>query len=494
MISFLRKVDREVARIGYILAALDWDTETVMPARASEERAAEMAMLSSLAYEKETSDEIGRALSSVDVSALSDADKAIVRERKRAYDEGRRLPSDLPGLLKLAEGEAVAAWKDAREAKDFSILAPSLGRLIDLMKRWAECISPDRSPYDACLDYYEPGLDAETVDSLFAPLEAELKRLRKKYDVSAVDDSFLFKPYDRGKLHAFCLKVSKAMGFDLKRGAVGITEHPFTTTLGPDDIRISSRYSDKGLFDPIATLIHESGHALYEQRAGANPEIRGTTLSNGASMGFHESQSRLWENLVGRSPEFWSCWYGELKKAAPQLEGVSVEEFLRAANKPSGALLRVNADELTYNLHIILRHKMEKELFSGALSVDKVPERWNDLSEELLGFRPSDDKEGALQDIHWPSGEFGYFPTYSLGNMYAAQIFKTMSEEVDVREALAGGRLSELTGWLGEHIWQYGRIYLPEDLIVRVTGAKLDAGIFTAYLEKRYDGLYGRKL
>lgn len=492
MINYLRKTDKEVARIAYILAALDWDTETVQPAKAAGTRAEEMAMLSSLLYEKETSAEVGEALGKVDLSLLSDADKAIVRERGRAYDEGSKLPPELPGEISLAQGESVAAWKAAREAKDFSILAPALEKLLGLLMKKAEYLSPDKPPYDTYLDYYEPGFSADAADKLFAPLEEDLKRLRDKYDVSGVDDSFLFKPYDKERLHAFCLKVSKAMGFDLSRGAVGITEHPFTTTLGPDDVRISSRYSDAGLFDPIATLIHESGHALYEQRAGANPEIRGTTLSNGASMGFHESQSRLWENLVGRSREFWEHWYPELRKAVPHLEGVSLDEFLRAVNKPSGSLIRVNADELTYNLHIILRHKMEKELFSGTLAVKDVPGRWNDLSEDLLGFRPADDKEGALQDVHWPCGQFGYFPTYSLGNMYAAQIYQRMSEDVDIPGALRSGDYGKLTGWLGDKIWQYGRIYLPSELIVRVTGKGLDARIFTAYLEKRYDGLYGR--
>ena len=493
-LKVLRREDSTINKIGHIIAALGWDQDTAMPPSGAEERGEQIALLSSLIHEKSISASLQEAIASLDGEALEGADAALYRVWKKEVTNALKLPADLVMKMSLASNDAHYKWIEAREKDDFSIYEESLANMVSLEKEKAALIGGNDNYYDTLLDMYEEGMSQEIIDPLFDDLEESIHSLMDKLGKVDVDDSFLYAGYEQDKLHSFCLGVIDKMGFDKNRGIVGITPHPYTTSLGVDDIRISTRYEDDGLFDPIGSITHETGHALYDMHAALNPETRGTSLASGCSMGLHESQSRFWENLMGRSYPFWEHFYPELKKNIACLDGVSLDVFMKAINKPSSSAIRVNADELTYNLHIILRYRIEKELFSGKISVKDLPERWNDLSRSVVRYEVKNNREGVLQDVHWSMGSFGYFPTYALGNIYSAQFLEKMYFDLGgkdkVDEALRSGNLSLITAWQDENIWKKGCLYKPSDLVFSITGSKIDAKPFKEYLSKKFTELY----
>ena len=334
----------------------------------------------------------------------------------------------------------------------------------------------------------------ETLDRVFGDLEESIHSLMDKIGDKKSDDTFLYTSYQESDLHAFCNEVIKRMGFDFNRGLVGYSAHPFTTTLGRDDIRITTRYTDPAIIDPISSIVHECGHALYEQHAALNSAIRGTSLSSGASLGIHESQSRFWENLMGKSYSFWTFEYPLLQKAVPSLETISLDSFYKAINNVTPSAIRVNADEVTYSLHIILRYRNEKAIFEHSVSVNELPSLWNELSSSILRYKPLNDKEGILQDVHWSQGSFGYFPTYALGNLYGAmfrtKLIEDLGGEAKLEAVLSSGDWLPITNWQNENIWRYGCLYTPSELLNKVTGRKLDASDFKKYLEVKYSKIY----
>ena len=493
-LNVLKKEDAAITKLGHIISALSWDQDTAMPPSGADERGEQMAMLSSLIHEKMTSDKNQEAIAALEGESLEGADAALLRTWKKEAGNAVKLPADLVMKMSLASNDAHYKWIEAREKDDFSIYEESLSTMVALEKEKAALIGGNDRYYNTLLDMYEEGMSEEIIDPLFEDLESSIHSLMDKLGTVDVDDSFLFKGYDKEKLHAFCLGVIDKMGFDKNRGIVGITAHPYTTSLGVDDIRISTRYEDDGLFDPIGSITHETGHALYDMHAALNPEIRGTSLAQGCSMGLHESQSRFWENIMGRSYPFWEYFYPELQKSISCLEGVSLDSFIKAINKPSSSAIRVNADELTYNLHIILRYRIEKELFCGKISVKDLPERWNDLSSSVVRYDVKNNREGVLQDVHWSMGSFGYFPTYALGNIYSAAFSKVMYADLGgkgkVDDALRSGNLSLITDWQNEKIWKKGCLYTPSDLVFSITGSKIDSTPFKEYLEEKFTGLY----
>ncbi|MBQ0072314.1 MAG: carboxypeptidase M32 [Spirochaetales bacterium] len=491
-LDYLKTQDRHITTLGNIASVLSWDFETVMPKKAAEGRVEQFSLMANLIHEAQTDPRIQEAVESIETEGLTDAEKTLVKNWKKTVKESLATPLSLVTALSEAEGKAHGAWLEAREKNDFSIFLPSLTRLVDLKKEEAKCIGD--GTYDTLLDRFEEGMTREKVSGLFDELEVSIHGLMDKLSGVEVDSSFLTQSYDPSLLNAFCMRVIDDMGFDRERGTVGIVAHPFTINLGRDDIRISNRFSDPSILDPICSITHETGHALYEMYAALNPEIRGTSLSGGVSMGIHESQSRFWENLMGRSFAFWEHYYPLLQSYIPTLKEVSLESFVKAANKTEPSAIRVNADELTYSLHIILRYRIEKALFEGTLSPRDVPEAWNKASKETIRYTVKADGEGCLQDSHWSNGQFGYFPTYALGNLYSAMfleaLYRDCGGKTAVDAALREGNLSLITDWQRKNIWQYGSIYAPSELLLRTTGKTLSSDSFESYLEEKFTTLY----
>ena len=491
-LNYLKERDRYITSLGNISSVLSWDMETVMPPKGEEERVNEMSLIALLIHSAKNDDKLKEALSNIETEALSDADKALVREWKRDIEMSSKVPSELVKAMSEETGRAYSKWVEAKKNNDFALFKSSLENLIKLNKEYSSIIGD--GTYNTLLDLYERGASIEKIDPLFDELEEAIHSIMDRIDVSDIDTAFLNDKYDIKKEEDFCKEIAIKMGFDMSRGALGIVEHPFTTTLGPDDIRISNRFTDDGFMDPIFSIIHETGHALYEMNASLNPEIRGTSLSQGASMGLHESQSRFWENQMGHSLSFWSYFYPGLKKYMPQLESISLENFVKAFNAPHPSAIRVNADELTYSLHIILRYRLEKALFDGSLSVSDIPEAWNEGSVKTIRYKVKSDSEGCLQDSHWSGGSFGYFPTYALGNLDSAQfldkLYKDCGGKKKIDNALESGNFELITSWQNKNIWHYGAIYEPATLLERVTGNVLSVKPFIKYLEDKFFNLY----
>ncbi len=491
-LKYLRQKDRETVVLSNIEAVLSWDMETVMPEKAEDERSKQMAYLALKAHEIKRDEKLRDAVYSVDISSLSEADKALVREWKKTIERSALVPSTLVEKMALEVGRAHSRWLEGREKNDWRIFLPSMEKLVALNKEYASCIGD--GSYNTLLDLYERGMTEEKIDPLFDSLETSIHSIMDKVEGKKVDTSFLRFKYDEKKEEEFCRVVALKMGFDEKRGAIGVVAHPFTSTLGSDDVRISNRFTDESVTDPIFSIVHETGHALYEMHAALNPEIRGTSLASGTSMGIHESQSRFWENMMGHSYPFWEYFYPLLKEYMPLLKDVSLRNFYLALNYPEPSAIRVNADELTYSLHIILRYRIEKALFNGSLKAEDVPSVWNELSSSLLRYKVKSDSEGCLQDSHWAGGSFGYFPSYALGNLYSAQFLEKLysdcggKEEID--SALREGRFSLITDWQDKNIWRWGAILEPADLIKKVTGCELSASSFVKYLEEKFSQLY----
>lgn len=529
----LETLDRELVLLEHIGATLSWDQQTVISEKGHDERAVQMAWIQGRHHELATSEAMGELLAklgadeqhpeggnSLDGTAddpeTIQRNKALVRIRYEAWDKERKLPASLVEKLAETTGKAHSAWVKARKECDWSLFKPLLGDIVSLVQEKAVCYGgkpkntgysagadkenatgkDEKSLYDVLLDEYEPGMDTATVASLFKTMKHDLQDLLADITRSGQpDDSFLYESYPVELQDKFGKEILRDMGFDFSRGSMGLAAHPFTSTIGCDDIRITTRYTEPSVSSPLFSTIHEGGHALYEQGA-SNPLTHGTNLANGASFAFHESQSRLWENIIGHSPAFWEHYYPRFKQLFPnQTAGIDLRTFTKGINKVVPSMIRVNADEVTYGLHIILRFELEQVLIEGTATLDELPELWDEKMVELLGIRPQTTADGVLQDVHWAGGDFGYFPTYALGNLYGAQIWETLCRSLGGVEAvddlLRQGDLKTIGSWLNEHIYQYGMMYRPSDLLARVTGRPLDAGCFTRYLDGKYRHLYG---
>lgn len=520
----LEALDRELVLLEHIAATLSWDQQTVISEKGHDERAMQMAWVQGRHHELATSDAMGELLAKLgadggnpeggacvqetaDSAEAIQRNRALVRIRQEAWDKGRKLPALLVEKFAETTGMAHSAWVKARQESDWSIFKPLLGDIIALVKEKAvryggkagcgvDVATGEKSLYDVLLDEYEPGMDTATVATLFKTMKHDLQELLTDIARSGQpDDSFLYESYPVELQDKFGKEILRDMGFDFSRGVTGLAAHPFTSTIGGDDIRITTRYTEPSVASPLFSTIHEGGHALYEQGA-SNLLTHGTSVANGASMAFHESQSRLWENIIGHGPAFWEHYYPRFKRLFPnQTAGIGARSFIRGINKVVPSMIRVNADEVTYGLHIILRFELEQALIGGSLSLDELPELWDEKMVELLGVRPQTAADGVLQDVHWAGGDFGYFPTYALGNLYGAQIWETLCQSFGGLDTVDGllrqGDLRSIGSWLNEHIYRYGMMYRPADLLARVTGRPLDAGCFTRYLGDKYRHLYG---
>jgi carboxypeptidase Taq len=494
--QLLAKVN-EIHDLAMAGSVLNWDREVNMPKAGTEARIKQMTTVHKLVHEMSTADEVGELLEAAEADTASadydSFDASLVREVRRNYDDARKLPSEFVARVTETSGQAHQAWVAARENDDFESYSPWLEQIIGLAQEMAELYGYEDEPYDALLDRFERDTLTATVRSTFDALKAATVPLLDDISASAVDvdDAPLHQPFDVEAQEEFARYAAEAVGYDFDRGHLGTSVHPFSTSFSRYDSRITTRWYPDFLSPSLFGTMHESGHAMYEQ--GTGPELARTPLARGTSMGFHESQSRMMENMVGRSRGFWSAHYGELRQRFPdQLGNVPLEAFYAAINKVQPSYIRVEADELTYNLHIVLRFELEQDMLNGDLVARDVPEAWNAKSQELLGVTPPTDRDGCLQDVHWTRPSFGYFPTYALGNLYAAQLLEA-AKEADPRIApeLHEGQVSALVEWLRENVHRHGKKYPPTELVARATGRELSPDAFVRYARAKFGELYG---
>jgi len=477
-------------------AVLTWDQKTYMPDGGADARAQQLSTLQSMAHERFTSDETGERLAEAE-DAITDADPldtdvSLVRVTRRDYERARSVPSTLVSALSEATSHAQQAWQKARQEDDFSLFAPHLERLVELSVEKAEAIGYEDEPYDALLEAYEPGLNTATVASTFDALRSDLIPLVDPLSkASPPDDSVPSGTYPRSDQKAFGQSVLRDIGYDVDRGRQDVSAHPFTTSFSSDDVRVTTRYDENDVTSALFSTIHEGGHALYEQ--GIDAALERTPLAEGASLGVHESQARLWENHVGRSRPFWRYYFPRLQETFPEaLDDMGLAPFYRAINRVEPSLIRVEADEVTYNLHVMLRFELERGLIDGSVSVNELPERWNEAMDAYLGVVPDTDRNGVLQDVHWSQGAFGYFPGYTLGTLIAAQFMEAIRDDISTLDALmAKGDFRPLLDWLRTHVHQHGRKLKAPELLERATDHELSVNPWLQYVEDKYSTLYG---
>ncbi|MFQ5779513.1 MAG: carboxypeptidase M32 [Nitrospiria bacterium] len=493
---------RESQHLLSAVALLSWDQETYMPPGGGQARAEQLSALGGLVHEKRVGVEMKGLLSKWldletgrlkgDEADWDESSRALLREVWRDYDIAVKLPSDFVRRMGKEASLSQQAWVEARKKNDFPLFAPHLKKMVVLKKEEAAYLGYQASPYDPLLDRYEPGMTAAQVVPLFAALKAELVPVLEKIAGSRVmpRDDFLYLSYPPEKQLAFGREVLEAMGYHFRNGRQDLSAHPFTTSFHPTDVRITTRVDPHDLLSSLFSSIHEGGHALYDQ--GLSPDHFGTPLGEAISLGIHESQSRLWENGIGRSRPFWRHFYPILKKRFPEpLKGIDLEAYYAAINLVRPSLIRVEADELTYNLHIMVRFEIERALIEDDLDVDALPGIWNEKMQEYLGVVPDSDAVGVLQDIHWSGGAIGYFPTYTLGNLYAAQFLHQAKREIPELDAcIEKGNLLSLKEWLNEKIHRWGRQYRSEDLVRRVTGEPLNPRYFIDALKEKFGEIY----
>jgi carboxypeptidase Taq len=493
----LKAILAEVTDLTRAAMVLEWDQETFMPPGGVQSRAEQLSTLLRLSHVRLTSDEVGRLLDQLEGDVARepfDSDEAsLVRVTRRDYEDARKLPPDLVAEAAHAGSVARPAWEKARRDANFSIFAPYLEKNVELNRRIADALGYDERPYDALLNRSEPGLKTEQLESLFAevkravvPLVADIAR-----HADAVDDTVLYRGFNPDLQLSFALDVVKRLGYDLERGRQDISTHPFSSAFGPGDARITTRVSRDFFNECLFGSIHEAGHAMYNQGIGQN--LDRTPLWDGASPGVHESQSRMWENLVGRTLPFWRHFYPSLQAAFPEpLRGVDAEGFYRAVNRAQPSLIRVEADEVTYNLHVLLRFELENEMLEGTLKAKDLPEAWNARFKSYLGLNVPNDREGALQDIHWSYVSFGIFPGYTIGNLIGAQLMEKIRNDIPELDAQSEhGHFAPLLAWLRQNVHRHGRKFTPNELMVRATGRPLSAGPWIAYVQKKFGALYG---
>ena len=484
----------EVSDINHAASVLGWDQQVNLPLGGGEARGQQLATLGKIAHEKATSDEVGKLLDELkkEFAGSDSDDAAMIRVAARDYEKAVRVPPSFVAEQSIVTAAAFETWVKAKGKSDFSLFRPHLEKVVDLVHKYASFFPPADHPYDVMLDDYEPGMKTAEVLDIFGKLRPKQVELIKKIStVKQVKADVLSKKYAEKKVWDFSEVIITRFGYDFSRGRQDKAPHPFETSFSVGDVRITNRFEPD---NPLATFfsgMHEAGHAMYEQ--GINPAYGRTPLAHGVSSAVHESQSRMWENLVGRSLPFCEHFFPEIKKAFPsQMEGVTAKAFYKAINKVNPSFIRVNADEATYNLHIMLRLELEIGMLSGTVAIKDLPEIWNTKMQEYLGITPPDDAHGVLQDVHWSSGLFGYFPTYALGNIVSAQLWERINKDIkDLDEQIRKGEFSSLLAWLRKNIHVYGRKYDPQDLIQKATGSRIDSAAYVRYLTKKFSDIYG---
>jgi carboxypeptidase Taq len=482
----------EIDRLNSAVSLLQWDQRTHIPARGHTGRAKVIGKLTKMSFELATSDRLGGLLEELaGRDDLSEQQRASVRVVGREYRRHKAIPPDLFERFTVDRVISESAWEAARKASDFAAFAPHLKKMVEYAQQFADRFGYEDSPYDALLEEYEPGMTAAALEAITAPLRGELVPFLQRLmeDGTAPDTSFLDRSFPVAAQRALAAEALQTIGYDFDAGRIDDTTHPFTIGIGPGDVRVTNRYHEKIVLSGLFSALHEGGHATYGQ--GIPDALRPLGLADGASYGIHESQSRLWENMVGRSLPFWRSFRPAVVKAFPTLGAHTAEELFRAANVVAPSLIRVEADEVTYNLHIMLRFELEVALLNGSLAVRDLPGAWREAMRRYLGVVPDCNADGVLQDVHWSAGMIGYFPSYLLGNLYAAQLFAAAERAApDLASKLGRGETQDLLRWMRDAVHRYGRMYDPDDLIERVTGKALESSYFLEYVRTKYSEVY----
>ncbi len=484
-------LDRAMA-MQSALVLFEWDDATLAPKQSGELTGNVISILSGEYFQAVNNDEVKRLVKECTAdSGLTQVEAAQVRELSRELEKLDCIPKEEYQAFARLTSEAVRIWTEAKEKDDFSLFAPTLKKVIEYQKRFAGYRAKDgQKKYDVMLNDYEPGFSMELLDSFFEVIRKEIVPLLKAVQSSKVmvRDDFLtgrFSDEQQEKIGRF---IAGYVGFDFSKGVMAVSAHPFTTNLHNKDVRITTHYNER-LDSSLFSVIHESGHAIYE--FGIRDDLTQTLAGQGASMGMHESQSRFFENIIGRSKSFWLPIYGKLQEAFPEaLTDIGLDLFVNAVNKAVPGLIRTEADELTYSLHVLIRYELEKQLIEGDLSVEELPKAWADKYEEYLGIRPEHEREGVLQDIHWSQGSFGYFPSYALGSAFGAQLYYYMKKEMDFEGLLEEGRLDVIREYLREHIHQYGKLKDSRTILKDTTGEDFNPDYYVRYLKEKYGKLY----
>jgi len=487
---------KEANLIGTIGSVLHWDQETQMPKGGMQHRAEQLSYVSGLAHKKATDPKIGELLDGLEKSPLVKdelSDEAVnIREIRDEYDKSVKLPQKLVEEFTKTTAIAQSVWAEARKTSDFPKFLPHLEKIIKLTHEVADNLGYEKEAYDALLDQYEPGATTETISTIFEGFRKELVDLvgaiadsPNKPDVSILERTY---PVDRQKL--FSQEAAVAIGYNFSNGRLDVSAHPFTTGLGPGDTRITTRYNPHHLGQAFFGTLHEGGHGIYDQ--GLDPKHNGTPRGDSVSLGIHESQSRMWENHVGRGKPFWRHFFPRAQQMFPDvLSDVKFDDFYFAINDVRPSFIRVEADEVTYNLHIMLRFEIERAFMTGDLQPKDLPSVWNEKFTKYFGITPKSDAEGCMQDVHWSAGLIGYFPTYSLGNLYSAQFYAKATEAIpSLEDQFASGNFAELKQWLNTNIHSHGKRYRAEKLVEVVTGKPLDHKFAMNYLKTKYSELY----
>jgi len=478
----------EVDDLRNAASLLFWDQRVMMPPGGSAARAEAIATISRIAQERFVASDIGELLEELrgfeESSDYDSFEASLIRVTRRDYEKATRVSPELVGEMRKASAVALSAWGPAKEQSNFELLRPHLETNLELRHRYVECFDKTDETYDVLLDDYEPNMKTAEVREIFAGLKEQLVPLiREIADAGDIDDSFLRGEFDINAQRKFGLEIAQRFGYTDEEWRLDQTPHPFMSSPGHGDIRLTTNYRPDDLSSIFATM-HEFGHGVYEW--GVDPSLARTPLGTGVSLGLHESQSRTWENLVGRSRSFWRYFYPSLQETFPQLASVDEEAFYRAVNKVHSSLIRIDADEVTYNMHIILRFELEQELIEDRIPVKDLPDAWNARMDEYLGIDVPDDARGVLQDMHWAGGGLGYFPTYSLGNVISVQIWERALEDLgDLDERFERGEFGELREWLTEHVYRMGRKFTPQETIERVTGSRIDSEPYVRYLREK---------
>jgi carboxypeptidase Taq len=491
-----RELCGEINDLARTAAVLNWDQQVSMPPGGAPARAQQLATLYKLAHEMIISEKFGAALkaASEEVASLDpDSDDArLVKRTTRDYAKAVKVPNEWVREFRITTALAFQNWHEARSASSFKDFAEMLEKIVNLRRQYSEFFAPYDHVYDPHLDFFEPDMKTAEVKAVFEKLRPQQVALVREIVEKGkpVDDSILHQKFSEKKQWDFGEMVVAKVGYDFERGRQDKAAHPFTTSFHPDDVRITTRVNPKFFSSAFFGTMHEAGHAMYEQ--GVDPTFARTALADGTSYGIHESQSRMFENLIGRSKPFWKAYYPKLQKVfSKQLGSVSLDDFYRAINKVEPSYIRVEADETTYNLHIMLRFDLETALLKGDLAVDDLPDAWNQKVEEYFGLGPPDDANGVLQDVHWSSGYLGYFPTYALGNLMASQLWEKIDKDIpDLETQIEKAEFGDLLAWLRENVHRHGAKFYPQELLKRATGSELDPEPYMRYLRRKYSEIY----
>lgn len=487
---------KKIVSYNEALSLIYWDLRTGAPKKGINQRSEVIGVLSSEVFHMSTSDQMANyieKLSEKEVAGeLSKITKGLVEDCKKTYERNKKIPANEYKEYVILQSKAESVWEEARANSDFEMFRPYLERLVDFNKRFIHYYGYKGNKYNALLDLYEPGVTVELLNKVFGELKNAIVPLVQQISNGnrKPETSFLFKTFPKDQQRDFSLEILNQMGYDFAAGRLDETIHPFEISLNPGDVRVTTRYDENDFRTAVFGTIHEGGHALYEQNISS--DLIGTTLCAGTSMGIHESQSLFFENFVGRNYSFWKKNYSLLNKyAIEQFDGISLDDYYFAINESKPSLIRIEADELTYPLHVIIRYEMELGLFNDEIEVKDIPKIWNDKYEHYLGIRPMKDAEGVLQDVHWAGGSFGYFPSYALGYMYAAQFKNALLKDIPgFDQLLEIGNLKPIKEWFTKNIHQYGKLKQPLEILHDATGEGLNSKYLIHYLETKYKGLY----